>query len=178
VETVRGLDDVEMRAWRSLIGAFKGLWDVLDLELRTEHDLSLADYEVLLFLEAAPDQRLRMAELAEQLHLSPSGLTRRLDGMVRAGLVARERCPSDRRIQFAVLTRQGTKRLQAAAPTHVRGVRQHFVDLLERGQLVQLAEALEGVKASCGPAGTACDVAADAVATASRDRRGRVGAER
>ena len=88
---------------------------------------------------------MRMSELAERLLLSPSGLTRRLDGLVSAGLVERQRCPTDRRGAFAVLTPAGRKRLEQAAPDHVDQVRRHFVSRLSRKQLDVLADALEEV---------------------------------
>lgn len=145
------LDDVEMAAWRALIGAFSNLTAVLDAELQSAHGLSLAEYEVLVHLSEAPDRRLRMSELAERVHLSPSGLTRRLDGLVTEGLVARYPCPADRRGSFAVLTDEGMRRLEEAAPTHVLGVRHHLVDRLTRGQLVDLASALGVVGAAPAP---------------------------
>ena len=95
---------------------------------------------------------MRMSELAVLLRLSPSGLTRRLDGLVRAGLVARETCPSDRRGTNAVLTEDGWALVQAAAPDHVAGVRRHLVDRLSRRQLQQLASTLRTLRSvSCPP---------------------------
>src|SRR5215210_6997234 len=107
-----------------------GLLATLDNELQSEHGLSLGDYEVLVFLSESPDRSLRMSDLAGRLHLSPSGITRRIDGLVRAGFVERRQCPTDRRGSNAVLTDDGLQALQRAAPTHVRGVRQHFVERL------------------------------------------------
>src|SRR5262245_43279788 len=115
----------------------------LENELEAAHGLSLGEYAVLVELSEVPEQRLRMSELAGHLHLSPSGLTRRLDLLVREGLVARETCPSDRRAVYAVLTPVGLERLETAAPDHVAGVRRHLIDRLGEEQLVQLAEALE-----------------------------------
>src|SRR5262245_54828396 len=120
----------EMRAWQGLIASTTALLAVLDNELQAEHGLSLGDYEVLAFLSEAPGRAIRMSELANRLHLSPSGITRRVDGLVRSGLVERQRCPNDRRGANAVLTPLGAKTLKAAAPTHVRGVREYFIDRL------------------------------------------------
>jgi DNA-binding MarR family transcriptional regulator len=143
------LDDVESRAWRALVISSTRLKAVLDAELTTEHGLAFGDYEVLVVLSEAPDRRLRMAELAELLCLSPSGLTRRLDGLTRDSLVVREQCPFDKRGTFAVLTNMGFARLEAAAPAHVRGVRRHFLDLLDERQLEVLGEALDKVATRC-----------------------------
>ena len=131
-----------MRAWRALIQVTTGVLGVLDNELQAEHGLSLGEYEVLVHLSEAPEHSLRMADLATRLHLSPSGITRRIDGLERAGLVERRRCPSDRRGSNAVLTPEGMRRLKAAAPTHVRGVRAHFIDQLSEKEIANLASVL------------------------------------
>ena len=118
---------------------------MLDQELQGEHRLTLAEYEVLAIISDAGEGGLRMQELAETLHLSPSGVTRRVDGMVRRGLVVRRQCSEDRRRSYAMLTDDGWNRLREAAPTHVRGVRAHFVDRLTERQLANVANALSSV---------------------------------
>ncbi len=151
---VRWLDELEMEAWRELLRSHAGLLTVLDRELEAEHGLSLAEYEVLAFLSEAPGERLRLAVLARQVLISPSALTRRLDRLESRGLVSRQRCDDDARGAYAVLTGEGRRLLVAAAPTHVAGVRRHFVDRLTRSQLKALAEALREVAGSpAGPAG-------------------------
>ena len=142
---VTWLNPREQVAWRSLVIASNRLRGVLDAELSVEHGLSFADYEVLVQLSEAPAMRLRMSELAERIHLSPSGLTRRLDRLVGDGSVCRERCPSDRRGSFAVLNPHGMQRLIAAAPSHIDGVRRHFLDRLTDEQQLALIDALAGI---------------------------------
>ena len=149
----------EMRAWQRFIQSSTGLLAMLDNELQAEHALSLGDYEVLHFLAEAPDHAIRMSDLAERLHLSPSGITRRIDGLVKAALVERRPCPSDRRGSNAVLTPLGLKTLRNAAPTHVRGVREHFVDRLTAGQLAQLASVLSAIDIDEQRAAGGCDSA-------------------
>jgi DNA-binding MarR family transcriptional regulator len=129
----------------------------LDAELQAAHGMSLGDYEVLVALSESPERRLRMTDLAGVLHLSPSGLTRRLDVLAKRGWVTRERCPSDRRGTFAVLTDDGYDRLVEAAPTHVRGVREHLVDRLTARQLANLAGALGPLAPVWPPEHTADD---------------------
>jgi DNA-binding MarR family transcriptional regulator len=110
-----------------------------------DHGISLADYEILVNLSAEPAGELRMTELAARTLVSRSGLTRRLDRLVEAGLVARRSCSTDRRGVLAVMTDAGRARLEEAAPTHVDGVRRHFVSQLEGLDLVALATSLDAV---------------------------------
>jgi len=148
VIAVSWLDELEMQAWRSLLSAHSRLMSRLDAELQASQGLSVSDYGVLVQLSEAEGGRMRMSELAERLLLSPSGLTRRLDGLVRAGFVTRARCPTDRRGAFAVLTDSGRTRLEKAAPDHVDQVRRHFIDRLSRKQLQALVDALGRVSAT------------------------------
>ena len=145
------LDELEMRAWRSLLRAHSRLVARLDADLQASQGMSASDYGVLVQLSEEEGGRMRMSELADRLLLSPSGLTRRLDGLVSAGLVERRRCPTDRRGAYAVLTAAGWERLEGAAPDHVEQVRRYFVDRLSREQLAALADALDEVAAQCCP---------------------------
>ncbi|MGQ0825509.1 MAG: MarR family winged helix-turn-helix transcriptional regulator [Actinomycetota bacterium] len=151
------LTESEMRAWQTLLTATSSLLAVLDRELQAEHGLALPEYEVLVFLADAGDYGIRMSELAERLHLSPSGLTRRIDGLVTRRLVRREQCPSDRRGFLAVLAPLGRAKLEQAAPTHVRGVREHFVDRLSDRQLSNLTAALSTIDVDPSAAAGGCD---------------------
>jgi DNA-binding MarR family transcriptional regulator len=146
------LDAAEMRAWHALIRAHSRVVRRLEAELEAEHGLTLPAYEVLAHLSEAPDQRLRMSELATHAVLTPSGLTRLVDKLAREGLVERQRCEFDARVIYAVLTPAGMSRLVAAYPTHVRGVREHYLDLLTAEQQSALADALAGLVASEVPA--------------------------
>jgi DNA-binding MarR family transcriptional regulator len=148
VTTVCWLDDLEMQAWRSLLSAHSRLMARLDAELQASQGMSVSDYGVLVQLSEAEEGRMRMSELADHLLLSPSGLTRRLDGLVGAGLVDRVRCPTDRRGAYAVLTATGRARLEEAAPDHVEQVRRHFVNRLSRRQLEALVDTLNKVASS------------------------------
>lgn len=124
------LDPDEQRLWRQLLAVHSRLMCRLDEELRAGHGISLADYDVLVALAEAPGGALRMRELAGRVMLSPSGLTRRVDGLLGRGLVARQLCPSDGRGALATLTAGGRQLLAAAAPTHVGGVRRYLLDPL------------------------------------------------
>src|SRR6266436_1240643 len=119
---------IELEAWVGLLQTHRRLVHELDSELEQAHGLTLAEYEVLLHLAQAPDQRLRMSELAQAVLLTRSGLTRLVDRLERRGLVERARCPSDLRGLHAVLTEEGLECLREAAPTHLAGVRRLFLD--------------------------------------------------
>ena len=151
------LSEPEMQCWRALISVTTGVLGALDSELQAEHGLSLGEYEVLVHLSEEPEHSLRMTDLAGRLHLSPSGITRRIDGLERAGLVERRQCPSDRRGSNAVLTDEGMRRLAAAAPTHVRGVRAHFIDQLSPAEIANLAAALSTIEVDREAAAGGCD---------------------
>jgi DNA-binding MarR family transcriptional regulator len=137
---MRWLSDDEQAVWRRLLAVECRVREKLDEELRRAHDLTLGDYDVLVQLAEAVGGSLRMSELADRVLLSRSGLTRRLDGLVREGLVARRTCPEDRRGAFADITIAGRRRLEQAAPTHVEGVR-HYV-IAPAGDLAGLAAGL------------------------------------
>jgi len=140
------LDEEEMAAWRSMIDVYQDVIASLNAELVEGHALTEGDYAVLVTLSEATDERLRMCDLASSLHLSPSGITRRLDGLVKLGLVAREPSTEDRRVMLAVLTPSGRGALDRAAPDHVDSVRRHFLDHLSRTQIRNLAAAFAAVE--------------------------------
>ena len=137
------LQPAEMRAWRAFLDAQASLLRRLGADLIEEEDITLAEYDVLLQLSFAPDGRLRMTELSDRVRLSPSGLTRLVDRLVRSGLVRRGRCASDRRGSYAILTAAGRGRVRRASPVHLRGIREHFSKHLSPAQLEAVAEALE-----------------------------------
>lgn len=132
------LDDAELSSWRAYIEGSQRLVTQLERDLQRECGLSHAEYEVLVRLSEVADHRMRMTQLATQVVSSKSRLTHLVNRMEKAGLVRREVCPTDRRGAFAVLTEQGWEVLRKAAPVHVEGVRQHFVDLLTPEELSTL----------------------------------------
>ena len=133
----------EIDAWRGLLATQSALITRLDEELEREHGMPLTSYEVLLHLNEEPGHSLRMGELAQRLFLSRSGLTRLIDRLAKAGMVEREVCESDRRGYYATLTDEGARRFAEARPTHLRGVREHFLSKLEPEDLDALARIWE-----------------------------------
>ncbi|HSL73207.1 MAG TPA: MarR family transcriptional regulator [Ilumatobacteraceae bacterium] len=128
----------EMAAWRTYIETYADLVAAIERDL-AEHDLTLGDYQVLVYLSEAEDHSMRMCDLAAVLQLSPSGLTRRLDGLVKAGLVTRQPSTEDRRVMMGTLTDAGFDALRTAAPDHVDSVRRHIFDHLDEQQVDAMA---------------------------------------
>jgi DNA-binding MarR family transcriptional regulator len=143
-------------AFVRLVRAHAAVTRQLSAQLTADHGLNLSGYEALLHLARAPDSRLRRVDLANGLLLTAGGVTRLLDGLEREGFVAREECPGDRRVSYAVLTEAGRDKLRTASKSHVRQIR----DLLggpfkeeELEQLVALLDRLPGVD----PTGDSCE---------------------
>jgi DNA-binding MarR family transcriptional regulator len=140
--------ELHLAAWRSLLEVHATVVELLSRELEDQRELPLGWYDVLLTLDQAPEQRLRMQELAQSVLLSKSGLTRLIDRMEAEGLVRRERCPSDRRGAFAVLTPEGRSTFRRAAPVHLRGIQEHFASHLDDDEAATLYDALARVTAA------------------------------
>lgn len=132
------LDARELRAWRGLLRVHSQMSKALDAELEDRHDLALSSYEVLMSVADAPDERLRMHDLAERVLLSRSGLTRLVDRLVRDGYLERCACVDDARGQFACLTSAGREKLDAARRVHLEGVRRMFLSHFSDAEQEQL----------------------------------------
>jgi DNA-binding MarR family transcriptional regulator len=126
-------------AWKHFLRAHSAITRQMDADLIASHGLTLSDYEVLLRLSQAPEQRLRRVDLAESVLLTQSGITRLLAGLEEAGLVERAACDTDRRVVYAQLTAAGDEKFRAAARTHLEGIRSLFADHFPQGDLESLA---------------------------------------
>src|SRR5215212_3042207 len=136
---LRELAPSELGAWRGFLRVHSALVKALDAELLAMHGLPLTSYEVLINLQAAPGRRRRMAELADGVLLSRSGMTRLVDRLERDGLLERDACTDDGRGTYAVLTDKGEACLDAARRTHLEGVRERFLQHFEGEELRVLA---------------------------------------
>jgi DNA-binding MarR family transcriptional regulator len=125
----------------------------LDAQMRSEHNLSVSSYEVLMFLGDAPDRRMRMSEIADRVLLSRSGLTRLVDRLCRLGYVTRCAAESDGRGQYAELTDAGLEKLRAARRTHLRGIREVFLGRLSTTDQIALGDIWARLRASDPTAG-------------------------
>lgn len=140
------LDKREMRAWRAFVETVADLQTAFDDDLRS-HGMTFGDYQVLVYLNEAADSQMRMCDLANLLQLTPSGLTRRLDGLVRLGWVERNNSKLDRRVMLAQITETGREQLTTAAPFHVASVRSHFLTHVDPDDLDALARSFERIRA-------------------------------
>jgi DNA-binding MarR family transcriptional regulator len=144
-------------AFSSLLRTHAAVTRELSAKLFSDHGLTINDYEALLRLSQAEERAMRRVDLAEQLMLTPSGVTRLLDGLERDGWVAKRSCESDLRVTYAVLTDEGLERLEAASRSHIAQVRALFEAYLSNDELEVLAGLLgrlpggTGEGESCSP---------------------------
>jgi DNA-binding MarR family transcriptional regulator len=129
-------------AWLNLLRGHAATTRALNADLVANHGLSINAYEVLLFLAHASERTLRRGDLAEHVLLTPSGITRLVDGLERAGYVERDHCETDRRVVYARLTDAGLEKLRAARHTHLAGIRTVFTERFSDDELDTLADLL------------------------------------
>lgn len=141
-----------LEVWTSFLRAHAALTRELSSRLETQHGLTLSDFDVLAQLYFAPERTLRRIDLARQVLLTASGITRLLDGLERAGWVAKARCDADARVTYAVLTDDGVKKFEAVQRAHLTDVEELFgshLDPDERGQLGELLAKLPLADTAC-----------------------------
>jgi len=149
------LSDQALSAWVGLLRGHAALTRALNADLVTDHGLTLSDYEVLLRLSRAPERKMRRVDLAEQVLLTASGITRLLDGLQASGYVDKAACSSDARVTYAVLTAAGHEKLRSAAGLHVAGIHAMFAERYSDDEMATLAELLSRLDGS-EPDGEAC----------------------
>jgi DNA-binding MarR family transcriptional regulator len=136
-----------IRLWQAVAAAHAALTGELEADGGTCPVLSADAFAVLVSLADEPGLQLRMHELAERSHLTPSGLTRRVDRLESDGLVDRVGCPGDRRGAFARLTERGLDELERAIPHHAAVLDRYIgtrLDGMEADGLVALLGSLVG----------------------------------
>ena len=133
---------VEIHAFARLMRAHTVLRRELESEVLTPRGLTFNDFEALLHLGRADDNRLRRIDLAELLMLSPSGVTRLLDGLVESGMIENVHCADDARVTWAKLTVEGVSTLECVGVNHTKVMRSLFQGSLDEGEVAQLSELL------------------------------------
>jgi DNA-binding MarR family transcriptional regulator len=136
-------DEHEFRAWRGFLRVHRTVMDELARRLERENDLPLLHYGVLITLVSAPERRLRMSDLADQVLTSPSGMTRAVARLRAEGLVEREHDPDDLRSFLVSLSPAGVQRLREAQVTHHACVRELLFGGLDGNDIEQLAALYE-----------------------------------
>ncbi len=148
----------EQASWRAWIAASTLLPDRLSRDLVDEAGMTLADYEILMYLSESPQRRMRMSELAVATLSSRSRLSHQVDRLEQAGLVSREPCSDDRRGAFAVLTAAGWQTVVETAPLHVESVRRRLVDVLTPEEFAELGRLCGVIAERLGdPTSAECD---------------------
>lgn len=147
---VRWLNDDEMLAWRSFIETSGDLMRAIERDL-APFGLDRGDYQLLAMLSEADDGRLRLCDLADTLRLTPSGLTRRMEGVVKKKLVTKSRSTDDRRVTYAHITPKGLELLKKAAPHHLRSVRSLMIDHLTPSEIKALGSAFSKIASNLEP---------------------------
>jgi len=148
-------EGAEIEAFTALLRAHAATTREFNADLVADHGLTINDYEVMLRLAHAPDRRLRRVDLAEEVFLTPSGITRLLAGLEHSGWVERVSCASDARVTYAQLTEEGLEKLRAAAKSHVASIRILFSERFSPTELEALRDLLQRLPlaegASCEP---------------------------
>lgn len=143
--TPQWLTPEQERSWRALLMGHTLLMDQLGEELREDHDISIAEYEILVRLSEQPDHRMRMAHLADAMCHSRSRVTHTVKRMEGSGWLLRCDSPDDGRGVLAVMTDEGFALLQRASLDHVAAVRKHLIDLADPDDLAALGRVMDAV---------------------------------
>jgi DNA-binding MarR family transcriptional regulator len=153
------LSTTPVQAFIRLLQGHAAATRVLSADLVTEHGLTINDYEALLRLSRAPDYGMKRVELAKSLLLTPSGVTRLLDGLERAGYVEKGSCDTDARITYAVLTEAGRDKLREASTSHIAQIRAFFEQRFDADELATLVELLGRLPGAAADDGLDCSPA-------------------
>jgi DNA-binding MarR family transcriptional regulator len=144
------LDDERITAFGLLVEANRRLARTMESSLRASHGLTLIDFEALVRLGRSDEQQMSMSELAGQMVLTSGGVTRLIDRLVNEGFVERVSCPSDRRVQWARLTKSGERAVAAALETHLDDLDKHFFASMSPQELRTVVAVLDRLRTSGG----------------------------
>jgi DNA-binding MarR family transcriptional regulator len=141
--------------WARLLRAHASAKRELSTQLQDEHGLTINDYECLLLLSHADGDAMRRIDLANELMLTPSGVTRLLDGLQNGGYVRNHSCETDARVKYAMLTEAGRRKLEEASESHLAAVAELFSTRFTDEELATLGELLGRLPGGGGD-GSAC----------------------
>jgi DNA-binding MarR family transcriptional regulator len=135
-------DVVDVSAWRAVLLTQSRVVRAIERDLAADGSIPLGWYDVLLELNAAPNRRLRMQDLAARAVLSRTRISRIVTDLADAGYVERREDPADRRAWLATLTPEGRAVLKATAPRYLDGIERHFNRHLTAGERQAITSAL------------------------------------
>ena len=141
------LSPQEMEAWLAFIETTGDLMKAIERDL-AQYGLDRGDYQLLAILSESEDQQMRMCDLADRMRLTRSGLTRRMEGVLKKKLVTRIQSTEDGRVAFAQLTTKGFELLKTAAPHHLESVRGLMIDLLSPAEIKAFATGFNKISAN------------------------------
>jgi DNA-binding MarR family transcriptional regulator len=133
----------EFAAWRGMLRVHSAVFRELDRQLLAGHGFGIDSYGVMITLVGAPARKVAIGELGLRRNLSPSGISRSVDRLVKLGLVERANNPDDGRSLLVGLTANGLRRLREAQVSHHRIVREMLLSHLDQRDLKRLAELWE-----------------------------------
>ncbi len=130
-----------VQVWEGIVRAHSTVTAAIEKDMVAEAGMALGWHEVLLHLSRAPGGRLRFQDLARVAGITDSGASRRLDQMIKAGLIERTSCPTDRRGVFAHLTAKGQAEFERAHVVFVHSLERNLASHLqpEEADLVNVA---------------------------------------
>ncbi len=131
-----------LTAFVRLSNAHAAMERAFNQELQASGSITVTDFEVLRRLADASEGRMRRIDLAHAVGVTPSGITRLLEGLEQSGLVGKHRCTSDHRVTYAVITDSGRDVLRATAQTHLAGLVALFGERFSGAELDQLVSLL------------------------------------
>ena len=137
---VTELDDEQLATWRAFLNAHARVTRAIGRELASEGLPDLAWYDLLWTLYRRPGRSLRVKELADEVVLSPTAMSRFVDRVEAAGYVRREPDPEDRRALQVTLTDDGIELLRRMWPVYARGIERHFAAYLDGSSLREMLE--------------------------------------
>ena len=140
-----GISPEEFRAYAALIASSTLLQRAVETNLREQADLTQVQFEILMNLSNAGDAGIRMAQLADALIVSRSGLSYQVAQLESRGWITRERSADDERGVVARITPEGERMRQRVFAGHIDIVRSAFLDAVEPGELATLTAVLERV---------------------------------
>jgi DNA-binding MarR family transcriptional regulator len=144
------IDDERLHLMGLIVRSHRLLTDRLGRELERDVGIPLVFFDVLINVGAAPEGRITMSRLSNDIALTTGGVTRLVDRMVDAGLVERQACPSDRRSIHVILTPEGRNVLDRAVEAHIEGIDRHLIAHLSDKDRANLATALTKILAGGG----------------------------